>query len=66
MKTFQVWYSEGEFGKAWFTARDREHAEALLEQVTAGDLRPAELPDFEFDVKGGDGWDWELLEEIKS
>jgi hypothetical protein len=64
MKTFEVWYSEGEFGKAWFTAKDLKHAEELLAQVDRYNIKPQDLPNFEFNVKGGDGWTWELLEEI--
>jgi hypothetical protein len=64
MKTFQIWYSQGEYGKAWFTARDMKHAEELLKQVDSGNLFPSQLPDFEHDVKGGDGWDWDMLEEM--
>ncbi|NBU22780.1 MAG: hypothetical protein EBS38_02555 [Actinobacteria bacterium] len=64
MKTFQIWYSEGEYGKAWFTARDLQHAEELLRQIDAGELSPKALPDFEYNVKGGDGWEWSDLEEF--
>lgn len=63
-KTYMVWYSTGEYGKAWFKADNLEHAESLLDQIDQGELIPEELPDYEYKVKGGDGWEYEGLEEL--
>lgn len=64
-KTFQIWYSRGEFGKAWFTANNEEHAKQLLKQIDFQNMTPEELPNFESTIKGGDGWEWSDLEEMK-
>jgi hypothetical protein len=58
-----VWYSTGEYGKAWFTADDMEHAQSLIDQVQEGEMSPEDLPDYIYKVKGGDGWESEGLEE---
>ena len=66
MPVFQVYYSTGEWGKAWFHADSTEHAEQLLEQVSNGDLSPDELPKYSFSQKGGDGWEYEGLTEVEA
>ena len=63
-KTYMVWYSTGEYGKAWFTADNLEHAHDLLAKVEQGDLSYDDLPDYEFNPKGGDGWEWSDLTEM--
>ena len=63
-KRFMVWYSTTEYGKAYFTADNLEHAQELLDQIDSGELLPEELPEYNFKVKGGDGWDYEGLEEL--
>lgn len=64
-KQFMVWYSTTEYGKAYFTAENEEQALELLDQIDSGELLPEELPDYDFKVQGGDGWDWEGLVELR-
>lgn len=65
MPRYQIYYSTGEWGKAWFTADDLEQAEDYLSQVKEGSILPIDLPDYDYSVKGGVGWDYEVLEEIE-
>lgn len=64
MARFMVWYSTTEYGKAFFTANNIEHAYELLDQIDSGELLPEELPEYNYKIKGGDGWDYQGLEEL--
>jgi NAD kinase len=66
MTTYLTWYSTGEYGKLWFDADSEEQAEELLEQVRNGELTIEELPNYEMSVKGGDGFEFDLLRELRN
>lgn len=66
MPRFMVYYSTGEWGKAYFDAENIEHAEELLQEVMNGDLSPDELPAYNYSIKGGDGWEYEGLTEMEA
>lgn len=63
MKTFQMWYSTGEYGKMWFDAEDIDQARELVEKLEQGEISPDELPGFSSSIKGGDGWEFSDLQE---
>lgn len=65
MPTYMTWVSEGEYGKLWFDADNADHARQLLEQVANGELAMGNLPNYDYSVKGGDGFEFELPEEVK-
>jgi hypothetical protein len=60
-----TWVSEGEYGKLWFDADNADHARQLLEQVANGELAMGNLPNYDYSVKGGDGFEFEQPEEVK-
>lgn len=64
MARFMTWYSTGEYGKLYFEADTPEQAQELLEQVQQGELDITELPNHYIKIKGGDGFEFENLEEI--
>ena len=65
MPTYMTWVSEGEYGKLWFDADNADHARHLLEQVANGELAMGNLPNYDYSVKGGDGFEFEQPEEVK-
>lgn len=66
MPRFMVWYSTGEWGKAWFDAESLEQAEELLAEVMDGQRHYEDLPAYNFSVKGGDGWEYEGLTQMEA
>lgn len=64
MATYMTWYSLGEYGKLWFDADNKDHAEELLRQVVQGELSMDNLPNSQTNVKGGDDFEFESLEEM--
>lgn len=65
MPRYMTWYSTGEYGKLWFDAESEEDAQNLLEQVRSGELAFEDLPAMNSKIKGGDGFEFDNLEEIE-
>lgn len=63
-KTFFAWYATGEYGKVWFEANDEAHARDLLDKVRIGELAFEDLPKMQSSIKGGDGFEFDGLEEV--
>lgn len=63
-KTYFAWYSTGEYGKVWFEADNEAHARELLDKVRNGELAFEDLPKMDSTIKGGDGFEFDDLQEI--
>jgi hypothetical protein len=52
MPNYLVYYTTGDYGKAWFDADDIEHAERLIAEVEQGEMSFDDLPNLMTKVQG--------------